>query len=215
MKIGKKRAVILCNGRPPTKSQISRVLEEADLFIAADGGGNRARQLNITPDVVIGDLDSYRQSGSEDFPVIKNPDQNTNDLEKALNYALKHQHTDVTVFGATGFRVDQTLKNLSVLKQFHEHFNSLHFLDEYCKTFLIESPYRNKFPLHTRVSLFPLSGTVSGITSKGLKYELQSDTLKNGVFDGSSNETVEPIVKIEFEAGDLILIINHTEETET
>jgi thiamine pyrophosphokinase len=52
--------------------------------------------------------------------VIKDPDQQTNDLEKALLYAIKMECSSAVVFGATGQRADQTVKNLSVLKQFNQ-----------------------------------------------------------------------------------------------
>ncbi|MFO7847582.1 MAG: thiamine diphosphokinase [Balneolaceae bacterium] len=213
MKIGKKYGVILCNGRPPGKEQIEQALVSSDLFIAADGGGNHARILGLVPDIVIGDLDSYLHLDTDDYPIIEKSDQNSNDLEKALIYAVEQQITDITVFGATGFRLDHTLKNLSVMKQFNYLFNQLVFLDTYCKTMLIEPAFRQSFPRHTTLSLFPLSGSVSGINSKGLKYELNNDTLKNGEFDGSSNETVAPEIEITYEKGDLLLIINHNEET--
>lgn len=209
MKIGKKIAIILCNGEPPYKSQLSDCLEHSDLFIAADGGGNLALEFNLEPDVIIGDLDSFRKINEVMCPVIKNPDQNTNDLEKALNYALQMQSTTAIVFGATGRRVDQTVKNLSVMKQFNNKFDVLIFKDRYSDIKLLASPYTETLPLKTSVSLFPLSGSVSGISSKGLKYELKNDTLENGVFDGSSNETIEPVVEITFKSGDLLFFINH------
>lgn len=208
MKIEKKYAVILCNGTPPLKEQLIRSLEDADLFIAADGGGNIALSFDLVPDVVIGDLDSFTH---HDAPctVIKDPDQQTNDLEKALLYANKMECSSAVVFGATGRRADQTVKNLSVLKQFNTQFESLVFKDRYCVIKLISSPHTETLPLHTSLSLFPLSGVVSGVSSKGLKYQLKNDTLENGVFDGSSNETIEPLVVITHTSGDLLLFINY------
>jgi len=208
MKIEMKNAVILCNGAPPLKTQLTQCLENADLFIAADGGGNIALSFNLIPDVVIGDLDSFTQ---HDAPctVIKDPDQQTNDLEKALLYAIKMGCSSVIVFGATGQRADQTVKNLSVLKQFNKQFDDLIFKDRYSDIKLISSIHTETLPLNTSLSLFPLSGVVRGVSSKGLKYPLENDTLENGVFDGSSNETIEPIVKITHTSGDLLLFINH------
>lgn len=213
MKIESKSAVVLCNGQPPNRSQIVHSLKEADLFIAADGGGNVARTMNLSPDVVIGDLDSYQQYASDPWQVLKKIDQNNNDLEKALIYALQKNISEAVVYGATGLRLDHTVKNLSVLKQFHNRFETLFFRDRFCDVKLIESPFTEKFPIHTKVSLFPLSGIVGGVTSKGLKYELSNDTLENGVFDGSSNLTVLPDIEITFSSGDLLFFINHKSDS--
>lgn len=209
MKIGTKNAIILCNGEPPMREQITIALENADLFIAADGGGNTARMLGLIPHLVIGDLDSYQKSYEENIELVMRPDQNSNDLEKALQFALDEDVDSVLVFGATGYRVDQTVKNLSVLKQFHAKFDQILFRDKFSDIKLIDSPFRELLPVHTSISLFPLSGVVSGITSKGLKYQLKDDTLENGVFDGSSNLTVKPLVEITYRKGDLLLFINH------
>lgn len=204
-----KSAVIICNGQPPEREQILKSLEKASLFIAADGGANTARSLNLSPDIVIGDLDSYTPEETDSWPVIKKPDQDFNDLEKALDYALEMNIPKIVVYGATGLRLDHTVKNLSVLKQYHSRFKSLFFRDRFCDVKLIDSPFSESFPLHTKVSLFPLSGIVRGVSSKGLKYALSDDTLENGIFDGSSNLTVAPRVEITFDSGDLLFFVNH------
>lgn len=205
------RAVILCDGDHPAPDAIQQALQDSDLFIAADGGGNRAQNMNLTPDVIIGDMDSYIQSGKEKSEIIVDPDQETNDLEKALHYAHSRSVEHVVVYGATGKRVDHTLKNLSVLLQFNPLFRSIHFADRYSKMYIIESPFQVELPVGTSVSLFPISGRVENIRSKGLLYTLQNETLENGVMDGTSNQTTEKRVEIEFEKGDLLFLINHND----
>ena len=205
------RAVILCDGDHPPVKAIHQALNESDLFIAADGGGNVAHSMNLIPDVIIGDLDSYKRTGIEQAEVIHDPDQNTNDLEKALQYALLQSVKNVTIFGATGKRVDHTLKNLSVLLQFNSRFQSIRFNDRYSTMFIIQSPFRIELPVGSSVSLFPISGKVDNICSDGLRYKLQNDTLENGVMDGTSNQTTKKRVEIEFEKGDLLFLINHLE----
>jgi thiamine pyrophosphokinase len=203
------KAVILCDGDIPEKSIISRDLEQADLFIAADGGANHARTLQLQPDLIIGDLDSYEVTGDENSEIISDPDQETNDLEKALSYALNCEAKDAVVFGATGKRLDHTLKNLSVLLQFDSRFESIRFKDNYSTIRLIHSPFRQQFDVGTSVSLFPLSGVVKELKTRGLKYPLHRENLENGIRDGTSNVTTETEVEIEFEEGDLLLLVNH------
>ena len=203
------KAVILCDGALSKKTSVKDKVSQSDLFIAADGGAKHARQLSLQPDVIIGDLDSYNPDGNETAEVIHDADQETNDLEKALYYAKKQGCTHITVFGATGQRLDHTLKNLSVMKQFNNQFDSLVFKDHYSEIRLIRSPFSEQFPVGTSISLFPLSGRVEGITTKGLKYPLKNEFLENGVRDGTSNQTVEKKVEIEFKNGDLLLFINH------
>lgn len=200
---------ILCDGNPPDPDQIRESIGEAALFIAADGGALIASAMNLSPDVIIGDLDSYESDGLESARVIHDPDQETNDLEKALTHAKEAGARGVTVFGATGKRLDHTLKNLSVLKQFSPQFDSLLFRDRFCDIFLLPNEYKATFKPGTSISLFPLSGRVDGVTTTGLKYPLTNGFLENGVRDGSSNETTEEQIRITHQSGDLLIFINH------
>lgn len=201
------KAVILCEGRHPPAAIIREKVEHSELFVAADGGGNVARGLNLTPHFIIGDLDSYSGQTDPGTEVIHDPDQESNDLEKALAFAKIKGGTQVLVFGAIGKRIDHTLKNLSVLKQFNSRFTSLRFIDRYGELFLLPSHYRATYPTGTTISLFPLSGIVNGVITKGLKFPLQDEALENGVRDGSSNKTVQEQIEITHKKGDLLLFV--------
>jgi len=204
----RKKAVVLCDGRRPEKSVLEAFIGEAALFVAADGGGNVARKMGLKPDAVIGDLDSYQKTGTEEFEVIHSPGQETNDLEKALDFILKEESTDVAVFGAVGKRVDHTLKNLSVLSRFHPQFKSLVYKDRYGDIFLLPKNFSAEYPVGTPISLYPLNGRVSGITISGLKYPLMEESLEHGVRDGTSNETTEPEVEITYKTGELLMVVS-------
>ena len=204
-----KHILIICNGDPPTEELFHKIRAKSDLLIGADGGGNTALNFGVQPDIVVGDLDSFNSSKNPPFEVIHRPSQESNDLEKALQEARQSSGTHVIVLGATGYRLDQTLKNLSVLKQFNSQFKSLKILDNFGEIKLIPSSFQQQIPAGTLVSLFPLSGKVTGITTTGLKYPLNDESLENGVRDGSSNEVTKSPIKITYQDGDLLLYIAH------
>lgn len=207
-----KEVVVLCNGRPPSKELFLKYVERAQLFVAADGGGNTAREYGVQPDLIIGDMDSYRTEKEEKITLIEQPDQETNDLEKALAYVQNREGTHVHILGATGNQLDQSLKNLSVLKQYDSSFTELLIVDDYCTVRLIPNNYSHELEVGTKLSLFPLSGKVSGLTTHGLKYSLKNETLENGVRDGSSNRVLKSPVQIKYEYGDLLLFVHHKPE---
>ena len=204
-----KRFLILCNGEPPEPELLSEQYAASDYFIAADGGGNVALRMEIPPDVVIGDLDSFQKQPGRDIKTIHQPEQESNDLEKALELARQKGGVQATILGATGHRLDHTLKNLSVLKQFNADFEKLIFIDNYGRIQLLPSSFRHEYPVGTPISLFPLSGKVTGISTAGLKYPLHDEALENGVRDGSSNQVVSSPVEISHKAGDLLLFTAH------
>lgn len=204
--------MICCNGRPPAGALLHQAASWAEYIVAADGGANVLLSHAIIPDAITGDMDSYSRQAFERFlkyrkqhesspektpDFFPNPDQESNDLEKALKLVLTRakvphstEKTEVLICGATGYRLDHSLKNLSVMQQFSSRLPRIFMIDDYVCSF-VHPPRKTlqfSLPVATPVSLFPLSGRVEGLTSRGLKYELQNDFLENGRRDGSSNE---------------------------
>ena len=204
------RILILANGSEPSVELLGSLREKCDRFIAADGGGNTALKLGFRPDTVIGDLDSFRPdgdlNGKFDGQIIRDSDQETNDLEKALSHARSLKAVRVDVLGATGKRLDHTLKNLSVLQQFDPFFEAMAFYDDFFYTRILPREFAIRLPPGHLVSLFPLSGSADGIVTDGLRYPLSNESLENGRRDGSSNETVSGPVRIRHTSGCLLFM---------
>jgi thiamine pyrophosphokinase len=225
------RALIMCNGEMPPEGVLEKSLAGCALVIAADGGANTLLRMGVVPDVVTGDMDSFRMAGDEGgrainsatdhgrnrfksisetgFEIIHDPDQETNDLEKALKLALNRGATEAVILGATGFRLDHTLKNLSVLLQFTSGFNEILMRDASTDIRVIPKEFTMGTIPGQLISLFPLSGLVSGIITEGLRYPLNDETLENGVRDGTSNEATGKRVSIRYREGNLVLIAPH------
>ncbi len=200
------RILIIANGTEPSTGLMGSLRAACDRFIAADGGGNAAIRLGHNPDIVIGDLDSFSHADAFHGELIQDPDQETNDLEKALGFARKHKARRVDVLGATGKRLDHTLKNLSVMQQFDPFFDQLAFYDDIFFSRILPRDYRVSLPPGHLVSLFPLSGKVEGIITDGLKYPLRDETLENGRRDGTSNETLQADIRIRHRSGVLLFM---------
>lgn len=205
------RILILANGDEPSPELFEKLRGKCDYFIAADGGGNTAINLGSPPDVVIGDLDSFQQNASYKGRVLYDADQETNDLEKALNHALFHKANRVDVLGATGRRLDHTLKNLSVMQRFNRHFDPLAYYDDRLCSLILPRDFSISLPSNHPVSLFPLSGKVDGIVTEGLEYRLKDESLENGRRDGSSNRTTGKSIRIRHRTGTLLFMTGLTE----
>lgn len=205
----KEKAIILCNGQMPPKELLEKYLADTHYFVAADGGANRAAEIGLFPEVVIGDFDSFDEKLFENRNIQKVHlrDQETNDLEKALNWLLEKKIRKIEVFGATNMRMDHSLKNLSVMLRYRDEFESLIFRDEYGYCFLLPKRFSAPYSIGQPLSLIPLNGRVEGITTEGLKYGLNNEFLENGIRDGSSNEAIQERVLIEYLKGDLLLYV--------
>ena len=205
-------ALIVCGGTPPTKKLLETEISKADLVIGADSGGHAIIGHGFTPDIVIGDLDSFHYLNHEGINVLKDPDQDSTDLDKALKYALEQGTKTCSVLGAFGKRIDHQQKNLSSLVEFHPQFDRLVYRDTYGETFMVESPYETELPTGTIISFFPLSGHVKGFTSSGVLYPLKDKILEPGVQDGTSNMVTEKTVHVEFTSGKLGVFIGSGEK---
>jgi len=203
--------LIVGNGEAPPNELLKLRYSHASLCIAADGGYHTMADQGCFPQVVIGDLDSLRQPLVANTSIIHVEDQETNDLEKAIRYAIEQQQRSIVVLGATGLRLDHTLKNLSVLQQYHRRVDHIHFEDGLHRIHVLPPQACLMLPVGTSLSLFPLSGRVEGIRTSGLKYGLNHEVLENGLRDGSSNEAVSELVQIQYTSGCLLLIVNHQE----
>ena len=216
-----KTALILGNGEPPSRELINQLIGGDTLLLCADGGADTARRYDLVPDYIVGDLDSISRessAGVDPTHIIRVDADNTGtDIQKVLRHAVDLGIIEAVLLGFTGGRTDHLLWNLSVFKTFAEQI-ALRIVDEYCDLRLIGQRIRFRATIGQKISLCPLNGPVDGITTTGLKFALQNESLVPGLRDGISNEVVGDIVEIEVERGDLLLCVqrrNNFREIET
>ncbi len=205
-----KHALIICNGEMPSKKLLLPLLKIKPFILCADGGANKARSYGLEPHCIIGDLDSITQKTRHFYssvPVIHSADQNSTDLEKALDYLLKNLFTSATIVGATGERPDHMMSNFSILLKYHRKLNLL-FFDERCTIEIIQKKIQFDAFVGQQISIVPM-GACSGIVTSGLKYPLKNESLELGVREGSSNEAVKSRITINLKNGSLLLFKIH------
>jgi thiamine pyrophosphokinase len=192
-------------------------VQEGDKIIAADGGALHCLALKLIPDIVIGDFDSLREpeilqlkeAGSQfkRFPTHKD----FTDLELAFQYACELGAQEIVVLGAFGFRWDQTLANLLLLVSPELSCRSIRFVDNHQEVTLIRAgtPAEVIGQPGDIVSLIPVSGDAVGITTYGLEYPLNNETLTFGKARGVSNVLLNTKAEISLHEGLLICIVIH------
>ena len=111
------RTVILAAGNFPRKGGAAwRLLAAATRVVACDSAADAyRRRFRKWPTVIIGDMDSVSRLPSHVSrppTLVRIPDQDTNDLEKAMAYCAKQGWRKPVIVGATGKREDHTLGNV-------------------------------------------------------------------------------------------------------
>lgn len=202
-------ALIYGNGKQISQKLFAALYKEHPMLVAADGGTAHVLAHGAVPDLIIGDMDSFTDEPPTGVPVIRDPDQETNDLQKALSWVLARGVQEVTVVGATGDRVDHNLNNLSVLLEFTPRFTRLELVDDFGRHTVVRR--EQTFPVRPggTVSLYPLSGEVTGITTEGLRYPLTDEPLAPGVRTGCLNEATAEWCRVFVASGALLVTVAH------
>jgi len=176
-----RRAVVLCDGPPPSDAVLSYWLAGADLFVCTDAAGHPYDHLSRTPDVVIGDFDSLSGrvlAGRGGPRFLQVDDSYTTDSEKALLYVCGEGCEEAVLLGATGWRLDHTLFNVQLLERFSDRLRLC--LSGYLSDGVRLGPGSHEvwdLPAGTHFSLLPLAGEARGVTIEGAAYPLLNETL--------------------------------------
>jgi len=186
------KALILAGGVVHPSPRLSMLLEGVGLVIAADGGLRHCKALEVTPDLLVGDLDSVREdmrAAWPDLPVeVHRPDKDDLDLELAIDAALSRGATHVLVVGAAGGRLDQTLAAALVAGRYAEAGQRVDLLDGEHETYALAAGTSRSWhlPRGTTFSVLAL-GDPARVDVHGAAFPLRDAALPRGVGLGVSN----------------------------
>ena len=203
------KCIILANGKPPRKSVITFFQKNGfETLLCADGGADSALRLGLTPDYIIGDLDSISKEAIKKFKktskILPYKRQNDTDVEKCLKFAIKNKFVEALLIGVTGNRLDHTICNLGIVLKFFSKIKlSLLAENSYLK------PYTGDVRLQTQkseiISLYGFDKKTK-ITSKGLKYSLKNISLPFGEKDSTSNISTSNSIQLKIRNGIIFII---------
>jgi thiamine pyrophosphokinase len=207
------RAVVFVNGEVRDYATLARWLRPGDYLIGADGGTRHILALALTPDAVVGDLDSLeaesiaeltdRGVDIERYPTAK--DQT--DLELAIERGLRAGADEILLLGALGGRLDQTIANLLILAQRNWPVPlRLAEGNQLAQVLCSGGRLTLQAARGSTVSAIPLSATVTGITYSGLEYPLHDATLTIGSTRGVSNAIASLPATISIKEGVLLVV---------
>lgn len=172
----KKNVSVILNGQMPTDDTIINQITNSDYIIAVDGSANKLFDLEIIPDVIIGDLDSLQNINNKNIELVKTPNQNKTDFRKTLEWCIEKNILNISIFGISGESEDHFLGNYYTLSDFGEKISWKAFTD-----FSVISPCEGNKKFESfkgqKVSLFCMKGS-STVNSENLEYTLESYHLK-------------------------------------
>ena len=211
------RAVIIASGWLNEPEHAKKLISPTDLLIAADGGAEHFRALDLLPHILVGDLDSITMPTLAALEAAGveiqryDPRKDYTDLELALRLAQERGASQVLVFGAVGSRWDQTIASLLLPAADDLRGLDVRLVDGYQELRLLHGGERLELQgcAGDTVSLIPLSPAASGIVTQGLEYPLSDETLLLGATRGVSNVLLETQATISLRQGLLLCVIQH------
>ena len=182
-------------------------VKEGDFIIAADGGYRYLKELNIKPDMVIGDFDSLGSIPNGENIVLLPKEKDDTDMGAAAQEGLRRGFSSFALYGATGGRVDHTIANLQLIAKLSQS-GAAAVIDGGDTMFTAVTNSKICFDEKAcgYVSVFSHTDVSTGVNLKGLKYELRDYDLKNTFSLGVSNEFCGVCSEISVENGTLIVI---------
>ncbi|MEZ4999189.1 MAG: thiamine diphosphokinase [Bacteroidales bacterium] len=201
----KKHGVILANGSYPESGIPLGYLNAAEKIICCDGAVVKLVQKGMEPWAIVGDLDSVPVELEAKYSdrLYRDDDQDTNDLTKAVRFAIGEGFESIVILGATGVREDHTIGNISLLTEYARFIEVIMVTDFGIFIPLFSGTKVSCIP-GQQVSVFsPATG--SGIRSHGLKYPLDNLSLENW-WMGTLNEATGESISLEFDGNDPVLV---------
>ena len=189
-----------------------------DYVIAADAGLEVLRPLHISPNAVVGDLDTvdkkvleeYQNQPGIEFEIHK-PEKDETDTELALLTAARQGCEAVDILGALGGRMDHAIGNIQLMYQFFCQGMEVNIYDARNRLYLLggHKVFHREEVYGKYISFLPMTETVEGLTLRGFKYPLQRRTIGLGTSLCISNELKREEGILELEKGVLLCVEAH------
>jgi thiamine pyrophosphokinase len=203
--------LIFIGGDPPHPNVRQHL--PADAFvIAADSGYAHAIAMGFVPNELVGDMDSITAVDLTDARdsntlITKYPsDKDLTDTEIAIASAIARQSTHITVVSGGGDRFDHVLGMIHSLASCALTVDTSLLIGTARVSYV---SFNKEFKLEAQtgdiVSLIPLGGAVT-VTTTGLQWELNNDTLQSFASRGVSNIATGESITISVTDGLLAVI---------
>ena len=181
------RAIIIGNGSIKNYNLIKSKLRDDDYIICADGGYKHTKLLGVRPEVLIGDMDSIEENDYNGEVINLPIRKDFTDSEVCTKFILLKDFDEIMMLGFLGTRQDHSITNISLLKQFDDASKKAYIIDENNEIYLAKKEntiYGKKGDI---VSIIPFGQNLLGVSTTGLDYSLEDETLVFGESRGVSN----------------------------
>lgn len=164
-------------------------IQPGDYVIAADGGLKYLEQDGIKVDLVIGDFDTLHYKPDHPNVITLSEEKDDTDTLAAMREGIRKGYSTFHIYCGMGGRIEHTIANLQLLAYLSQNNRKGFLFGQGCViTAVTNSSMEFSSNAKGHISVFSFSDTATGVSLKGLKYELDNATLTRTFPIGVSNE---------------------------
>ena len=202
-----RRCVIIGGADIGNYDFIREKISTDDYFIFCDSGLKHQEKLGVTPNLIIGDFDSYEKPQVEIETIVLPCEKDDTDTVFAVKEAVNRGFDDFLLIGAVGGRLDHTLCNVSILLKLYSIGKTAVIIDDYSDMQIVGRKTAFVDDSYAFFSLVNITGNAKGITVRNAKYPLKNAEITCDYQYGVSNEPLKgKITEITVKDGELLLI---------
>ncbi len=201
-----RKGLIITGGAAPDR-EILFTTRQRWVVVAADSGLEYAISRGVTPDGVVGDMDSIRNQATlarfSDSQVERySSAKDWTDTEIAMDYLWKRSINDISIIGGGGGRLDHLMAIIALFER--PRFPRKWFTDREEVT-LIDSEIHFFGAVGETVSFFPVGPEVVTMKTAGLRWPLDHFEWRHGDV-GVSNECTGGPCQVTVQSGRLLMV---------
>ena len=209
------KAAIVGSGVVENYNCFANELKKCDIIICADGGIKHLINVDIPPNVIVGDFDSLPVENRkllEEYPneiIYRLPcEKDDTDTLAAIRMAVEMGYEEFVIYGGLGGRLSHTIANIQCLMFLKEQGLYGELVGNGSRILVIKDE-KVVIPAKEKgyVSVFAYSEKTEGVMIKNLKYEVEDAELANGFPIGVSNEFVGMEAEISVKKGTLLVVV--------
>jgi len=202
-----RRCVIIGGATINNYEHVFKYLKTDDFNIFCDSGLRHQKELNIEPNLIVGDFDSYDNPNLNVETIVLPCEKDDTDTVYAVKEALKRGFEEFLLIGVVGQRLDHTLGNVSILLMLDSLEKKAKMIDDYSEMEIVSDQIATIEDSFSYFSLLNISGTAKGITIENAKYNVNNAEITCEYQYGISNEVLPgKVSKVSIKDGKLLLI---------
>jgi thiamine pyrophosphokinase len=193
---------------PQHKIPVSVLEKNRENIISCDSASDELLKRGYMPKFAIGDGDSMLPETKSILAnrLIIEPEQENNDLTKAVKFAVFMGLQKIAILGATGKREDHTLGNIGLLADYMDVADVIMFTDYGCFYPVTENTV-SAVKKGQHISFFCMD--TAPLTVKGVKWPIENRTLTRW-WQGTLNEATEKYIEIKTR-GKVVVFLKYEE----